>query len=86
MSATIETNAAKPGAEPRTGAACPVNLIDIETLAAWLGTSIRHVRRLVVDKRVPYVKVGHFIRFHPDEIVAWIDHQKVPAERRCGRR
>jgi excisionase family DNA binding protein len=82
MGATIDTNPADLGAEPHTGAACPVNLIDIETLAAWLGTSIRHVRRLVVDKRVPYVKVGHFIRFHPDEIVGWIDQQKVPAERR----
>ena len=81
MGATIDINAADPGANP-TRARLPVNLIDIETLAAWLGTTTRHVRRLVVDKRVPYVKVGHFIRFHPDEIVGWIDQQKVPAERR----
>jgi excisionase family DNA binding protein len=81
MASTIDTNTADHGADPHPDAASPASLIDIESLAAWLGTSVRHVRRLVVDKRVPYVKVGHFVRFHPHEIVEWIDRQRVPAER-----
>ena len=52
-------------------------LIDIETLARRLGDSVRHVRRLVADKRVPYLKVGHFIRFDPEEIATWLNAQRV---------
>ena len=31
-------------------------LMDIETLAIHLGDSVRHVRRLVAEHRVPYLK------------------------------
>jgi excisionase family DNA binding protein len=47
-------------------------LIDIPTLARCLGTSIRHVRRLVAEKRIPYIKVGHLVRFDPGEIHDWL--------------
>ncbi len=53
-------------------------LIDIETLAHLLGDSVRHVRRLVAERRVPYLKVGHFVRFDPAEIVEWLDHTRQP--------
>jgi len=51
-------------------------LIDIETLAHLLGDSVRHVRRLVAERRVPYLKVGHFVRFDPAEIVEWLDSSR----------
>ena len=47
-------------------------LIDIPTLARRLATSIRHIRRLVAEKRIPYIKVGHLIRFDPEEICHWL--------------
>ncbi len=53
-------------------------LIDIETLAHLLGDSVRHVRRLVAERRVPYLKVGHFVRFDPAEIVEWLDSARHP--------
>jgi excisionase family DNA binding protein len=53
-------------------------LIDIETLANRLGDSVRHVRRLVAEKRIPYLKVGHFVRFDPAEIAAWLDNARQP--------
>ncbi len=53
-------------------------LIDIETLAHLLGDSVRHVRRLVAERRVPYLKVGHFVRFDPAEIVEWLDNARHP--------
>jgi len=53
-------------------------LIDIETLAHLLGDSVRHVRRLVAERRVPYLKVGHFVRFDPAEIVEWLDSSRQP--------
>jgi excisionase family DNA binding protein len=52
-------------------------LLDIPTVARDLGTSVRHVRRLVLEKRIPYVKIGGLIRFEPSDIREWIDGQKV---------
>ena len=52
-------------------------LLDIEVLASWLATTPRHIRRLVAERRVPFVKVGHFIRFDPEDITRWIEEQKV---------
>ncbi|MGI8663821.1 MAG: helix-turn-helix domain-containing protein [Acidimicrobiales bacterium] len=48
-------------------------LLDINGVANLLGTSVRHVRRLVAERRIPFVRVGHLIRFDPDEIAAWLD-------------
>ena len=47
-------------------------LIDIPTLARRLGTSDRHVRRLVAEKRIPYLKVGHLVRFDVVEVAEWL--------------
>lgn len=33
-------------------------LLDIEGVAARLGVTVRHVRRLVADRRIPYLKWG----------------------------
>jgi excisionase family DNA binding protein len=52
------------------------NLIDYEQLAAWLSDSIRHLRRLVHEDRIPYLKVGHFVRFDPDQIRRWLDENR----------
>ena len=62
-------------------------LIDISTAAGHLGVTVRHLRPLVAEKRIPYIKVGHLVRFDPAEVAAWIDRQRVdgpPA--RCGAR
>lgn len=64
----IENRSADRRSEP---VALP-RLIDIETLAAQLGDSIRHLRRLIAEDRIPYIKVGHFIRFDPAEISRWL--------------
>ena len=52
-------------------------LIDMATVARRLGTSIRHVRRLVTERKIPYLKIGHFIRFDERDIETWIDQQRV---------
>jgi excisionase family DNA binding protein len=53
------------------------NLVDIDTLAAHLGVSVRHVRRLVAERRVPFLKWGHLLRFDPAEIAAWLEESRV---------
>jgi excisionase family DNA binding protein len=52
-------------------------LIDMATAAEHLGVSLRHVRRLVAEKRIPYVKVGHLVRFDPGELAGWIDAHRI---------
>ena len=52
-------------------------LLDIAGVADHLGVTERHVRRLVAERRIPFVKWGHLLRFDPSEIAAWLDHQRV---------
>ena len=70
------------GARPPAGHATPrgvalTTLIDIPTAAAHLGTSPRHIRRLVAERRIPYLKLGHHVRFDPKELEAWLDDHRV---------
>ena len=62
--------------QPATPTTLP-NLVDIDTLAAHLGVSVRHVRRLVAERRIPFLKWGHLLRFDPAEIAAWLEESRV---------
>jgi excisionase family DNA binding protein len=53
------------------------NLTDIAGVAERLGVTQRHVRRLVFERRIPFIKWGHLIRFDPDEIDRWLDHARI---------
>ncbi|MEJ7844824.1 MAG: helix-turn-helix domain-containing protein [Acidimicrobiales bacterium] len=48
-------------------------LLDIATLADRLSVDVRHIRRLVAERRIPFIKWGHLLRFDPAEIASWID-------------
>jgi len=52
-------------------------LLDIEGVADCLGVSVRHVRRLVAERRIPFVKWGKLLRFDAVEIARWLDAQRV---------
>ena len=56
-------------------------LMTIEQTAERLGVSVRHVRRLVSERRVPFVKWGHLLRFDPVVLDKWIEDSSIPAER-----
>ena len=56
------------------------HLLRIEELAQRLGVSVRHLRRLVQERRIPSLKVGHFVMFDQSEIAAWLEHCRRPAE------
>jgi excisionase family DNA binding protein len=51
-------------------------LIDISSVALQLGTSVRHIRRLVAEKRIPFLKVGHLVRFDPEEVAEWLQESR----------
>lgn len=56
-------------------------LLTIGEVAEYLGVTERHVRRLVAERRIPFVKWGHLLRFDPEEIAAWIDAARRPVGR-----
>jgi excisionase family DNA binding protein len=56
-------------------------LLDTDEVAMALRVTPRHVRRLVAERRIPFVKVGRFVRFDPGELDVWLDQQRVAPER-----
>jgi excisionase family DNA binding protein len=54
------------------------HLLTIDQLAEHLGVTPRHIRRLVAERRVPYVRWRRFIRFDPAEITTWLDNARRP--------
>ena len=51
--------------------------MDVAQLALHLSVTTRFIRRPVAERRVPYYKVGKFIRFHNDDIDDWMAEQRV---------
>lgn len=57
-------------------------LLNIGEVAEMLGVEVRHVRRLVAERRIPLIKWGHLLRFDPADIEAWLEHARRPASNR----
>jgi excisionase family DNA binding protein len=53
-------------------------LLTIEDVAEHLGVTVRHVRRLVAERRIPFIKWGHLLRFDPSQIAEWLASRHVP--------
>jgi excisionase family DNA binding protein len=64
-------------------------LLSIDEIAEHLGVNVRHMRRLVAERRIPYVKWGNLLRFDPVEVQRWLITKVVdplPSARRHRRR
>lgn len=60
-------------------------LLTIDQLAKQLNVTVRHVRRLVAEKRVPYLKVGKFVPDFPHvRMVFYVPHPSVRSTRRIS--
>ena len=55
-------------------------LVDTTTVAKILGVEPRHVRRLVHERRIPFIKWGHLVRFDVDEIRQWLNTNRRPVD------
>jgi excisionase family DNA binding protein len=58
-----------------------VGMLDVEQAAQRLGTPQRFVRRLVAERRIRFYKVGRYVRFHPDDVAAYVEQGRVEAIR-----
>ncbi|MFL6113993.1 MAG: helix-turn-helix domain-containing protein [Catenulispora sp.] len=52
-------------------------MLTVEQAAERLGTKPRFVRRLVAERRIRFYHVGKYVRFHPDDITAYINAGRV---------
>jgi excisionase family DNA binding protein len=56
--------------------------LDVSGAANYLGVSERFLRRLVQERRVPFLRVGGTrIRFDPRDLDVWLASQRVEAVR-----
>ena len=54
-------------------------LLTWDEAAERLGTTPRHVRRLVFERRIAYRKLGNDVRFHPDDLAEYVAAHRVEA-------
>ncbi|GGJ88821.1 hypothetical protein GCM10010123_18040 [Pilimelia anulata] len=62
-----------------------VDLLDVDQAAKRLGTKPRFVRRLISERRIRFYRVGKFVRFHPDDLSAYIRQGQVDPIRPVAR-
>ncbi|MCP4086800.1 MAG: helix-turn-helix domain-containing protein, partial [Actinomycetia bacterium] len=61
------------------------SLLDINEVATRLGVTLRFVRRLVFERRIPFHKVGRYLRFDPDDIAEYLCRCRVEVAPRWRR-
>jgi excisionase family DNA binding protein len=54
-------------------------LLSPQEVADRLGTSLRFVRRLVLERRIPFIKVGRHVRIATSDLDAFIAAGRVEA-------
>jgi len=56
-------------------------LLDVGQVAEMLGLSIATIRKWVLTKYIPYLKIGRVIRFSASEIQDWTKGKSAVRER-----
>ena len=59
-------------------------MLTTEEAAQYLGTTPRHVRRLVSDHELSHYKVGGRVRFADVDLDAWLDGRRIERRRAAG--
>jgi excisionase family DNA binding protein len=54
-------------------------LMTVNEVAAHLKTEVRFVRRLVAERRIPFHKVGKYVRFYRADVDAFVAAGRVDA-------
>lgn len=53
-------------------------IADEETTAAYMNTTVRHLRAMRTRREIPFVRLGSkLVRFDLDEIDDWLDQHRV---------
>ena len=57
-------------------------LLSVEHVAGILAVKRRFVYRLVAQGRIPFLRVGRYIRFRPEAIDEWMEARSTESARR----
>lgn len=52
-------------------------LLDVTDAAAHLGTPVRFIRRLVAERRIPFYKVGRYVRIDRHDLDTFISEGRI---------
>jgi excisionase family DNA binding protein len=55
----------------------PMTLLTVEQAAERLATQPRFIRRLIAERRIPYVKLGSHVRIDANDVEAFISAGRV---------
>jgi len=55
-------------------------LLDANALADRLGVEVCHIRRLVHERRIPFIKWGQRLHFDRAAVDAWVDEHRISPE------
>ena len=53
------------------------DLLDVTAAAAYLGTPVRFTRRLIAERRIPFHKIGRYVRIHRADLDTYIAQARV---------
>lgn len=59
--------------------------LSLRDAATETGIPERTLRTLVSTRRIPYIKVGKFVRFYPADLQAWLAENTRPVLARSAR-
>lgn len=65
---------------PSTQRSAPTQLLTVEQAAAYLGTGERFVRRLIAQRRIPFIKLGKHVRLERSALDHFIDVGRIPSQ------
>jgi len=53
--------------------------LTVDEAAEYLGTGVRFVRRIIAERRIPFHKVGKYVRLKIDDLEAFAEAGRVEA-------
>ena len=56
-----------------------VNLLTVPEVAEMLRLTSKGVYSLVAARRIPFIRVSNRLRFQKDDVVRWLEQNRVPA-------
>jgi excisionase family DNA binding protein len=63
-----------------TQRSAPTQLLTVEQAAEYLGTGERFVRRLIAQRRIPFIKLGKHVRLERSALDHFIDVGRIPSQ------
>lgn len=64
----------------------PVPLLDVRGAAQHMGVTERFMRRLVEERRIPYYKVGKFVRFSEEDLDSFLTSVRILPKKEVNER